>query len=88
MDPEELLDTFAPNSQFGEAAGGCWRQDDIDPTEGDEETTDHPPIHPTEDIPTKGDLSDDEWDVYELVVRRFFATVAESADWEHLSVCR
>jgi DNA topoisomerase-1 len=86
LDPEELLDTFVGNYHFGEDADGLLEQDDIDPTEGDEETTDHPPIHPTEDIPTKGDLSDDEWDVYELVVRRFFATVAESAKWEHLKV--
>ncbi|MEF8808983.1 DNA topoisomerase, partial [Natronomonas sp.] len=34
----------------------------------------------------KQDLSDDEWEVYELVVRRFFATVAEPAKWEHLKV--
>lgn len=86
LDPEELLDTFVGDYHFGEDADGLLEQDDIDPTEGDEETTDHPPIHPTEDIPTKGDLSDDEWDVYELVVRRFFATVAESAKWEHLKV--
>ncbi len=86
LDPEELLDTFVGDYNFGEDAEGLLEQDDIEPTEGDKETTDHPPIHPTEDIPSKGDLSDDEWDVYELVVRRFFATVAESAKWEHLKV--
>ncbi|MCO8244541.1 DNA topoisomerase I [Haladaptatus sp. AB643] len=86
LDPEELLDTFAGDYTFGEDAESLLEQEDIEPTEGDEETTDHPPIHPTEDIPTKGELSDDEWDVYELVVRRFFATVAESAKWEHLKV--
>ncbi|KZN24541.1 DNA topoisomerase I [Haladaptatus sp. R4] len=86
LDPEELLDTFAGDYTFGEDAESLLEQDEIEPTEGDEETTDHPPIHPTEDIPTKGELSDDEWDVYELVVRRFFATVAESAKWEHLKV--
>ncbi|EFW91943.1 DNA topoisomerase [Haladaptatus paucihalophilus DX253] len=86
LDPEELLDTFVGNYHFGDDADGLLEQDDIEPTEGDEETTDHPPIHPTEDIPTKGELGDDEWDVYELVVRRFFATVAESAKWEHLKV--
>ena len=87
LDPEELLDAFVGDYTFGEDAESLLdREDDIEPTEGDEETTDHPPIHPTEDIPTKGELSDDEWDVYELVVRRFFATVAESARWEHLKV--
>ncbi|MFB9804988.1 DNA topoisomerase I [Haladaptatus pallidirubidus] len=86
LDPEELLDEFVGNYHFGDDADSLLERDDIEPTEGDEETTDHPPIHPTEDIPTKGELSDDEWDIYELVVRRFFATVAESAKWEHLKV--
>ncbi|WP_458207134.1 DNA topoisomerase I [Haladaptatus sp. NG-SE-30] len=86
LDPEELLDTFVGDYHFGDDAESLLERDDIEPTEGDEETTDHPPIHPTEDIPTKGELSDDEWEVYELVVRRFFATVAESAKWEHLKV--
>ncbi|WP_266075228.1 DNA topoisomerase I [Haladaptatus caseinilyticus] len=87
LDPEELLDTFVGNYHFSDDAERLLdREDDIEPTEGDEETTDHPPIHPTEDVPTKGELSDDEWEIYELVVRRFFATVAESARWEHLKV--
>ncbi|WP_276300255.1 DNA topoisomerase I [Halorussus lipolyticus] len=86
LDPEELLDTFSGNYHFGDDADDLLELDDLEPTEGDEETTDHPPIHPTEDIPTKGDLSDDEWEIYELVVRRFFATVADSATWEHLKV--
>ncbi|MFC4449168.1 DNA topoisomerase I [Halorussus aquaticus] len=86
LDPEELLDTFSANYHFGDDAEDLLELDDLEPTEGDEETTDHPPIHPTEDVPTKGELSDDEWEIYELVVRRFFATVAESATWEHLKV--
>ncbi len=86
LDPEELLDAFSGDYHFGDDADDLLYLDDLEPTEGDEETTDHPPIHPTEDIPTKGELSDDEWEVYELVVRRFFATVAESATWEHLKV--
>ncbi|WP_135830468.1 DNA topoisomerase I [Halorussus halobius] len=86
LDPEELLDTFAGDHRFSDDAEALLELDDVTPTEGDEETTDHPPIHPTEDVPAPGDLSDDEWEVYELVVRRFFATVAESARWEHLKV--
>jgi len=31
-------------------------------------------------------VSDDEWEVFELVVRRFYATVADAAVWEHLKV--
>ncbi|MFP4187823.1 MAG: DNA topoisomerase I [Halobacteriales archaeon] len=53
------------------------------PTSGDKETTDHPPIYPTA-LAELDELTDDEWQVYELVVRRFFATLAPPAKWEHV----
>ncbi|GAB7011979.1 DNA topoisomerase I [Halolamina salina] len=83
LDPEELLEAFR-ETFFGDSVEELLEQDEISPTEGDEETTDHPPIHPTGEMPT--DLDDDEWEVYELVVRRFFATCAPAATWEHLRV--
>jgi len=86
IDPEALLDSFVGSDEFGEDAEQLLGLDDIEPSRGDEETTDHPPIHPTGELPAWGDLDDDEWQVYELVVRRFFATVAEPATWEHLRV--
>ena len=86
LDPVGLLSVFADTRTFGNDARELLDQDSIAPTRGSNETTDHPPIHPTADIPNKGDLSGAEWRVYELVVRRFFATVAESAVWEHLRV--
>ncbi len=86
LEPEELLDSFVGHPTLGEDAESLLEAEEIAPTEGDEETTDHPPIHPTGEIPARGELSDDEWEVYELVVRRFYATVAEDAIWEHLRV--
>ncbi|MFU8868317.1 DNA topoisomerase I [Natronococcus sp.] len=87
LDPEELLEEFVGHSTLGESADSLLEADEIQPTEGDEETTDHPPIHPTGEIPSRGgDVSDDEWEIYELVVRRFYATVADPAEWEHLKV--
>ncbi|MFC3478453.1 DNA topoisomerase I [Halobacterium litoreum] len=85
LDERELLAAFE-NTVFGDDAESLLDHDDLTPTEGDEETTDHPPIHPTTDFPNRNDLSEDEWEVYELVVRRFFATLAEPAVWEHLRV--
>jgi len=85
LDPEALVETFADSYQFGDAAKVVL-DGDLEPTRGDEETTDHPPIHPTEDAPSPGDVTEDEWSVYELVVRRFFATLADPAVWEHLKV--
>jgi DNA topoisomerase-1 len=86
LDPEELLDAFTGTNQFGDDAASLLGQDEVEPTRGDEETTDHPPIHPTGELPNRSELDDDEWEVYELVVRRFFATVAEPATWAHLRV--
>ena len=86
LDPRELLDAFVGTRRFGDDAEALLDREALDPTEGDEETTDHPPIHPTGELPGASDLDDDEWEVYELVVRRFFATVAAPATWEHLRV--
>ena len=85
LDPEALLESFVGHPPFGEDAEGLL-DGAVEPTSGDEETTDHPPIHPTGEVPGRQELSDDEWTVYELVVRRFLATVADPAEWEHLKV--
>ncbi|MBN1280919.1 MAG: DNA topoisomerase I [Candidatus Thermoplasmatota archaeon] len=47
------------------------------PTRGKQQTTDHPPIHPV-DAPSKK-LSADQANIYELICRRFFATLAKDA---------
>ncbi|MUV89337.1 DNA topoisomerase I [Halapricum sp. CBA1109] len=86
LDPEALLDAFVGTSPFDEDAMALLEQDEVEPTRGDTESTDHPPIHPTGEFPDRNKLDDDAWDVYELIVRRFFATVAEAATWEHLRV--
>jgi len=86
LEPRDLLDALSAGRRFGDDAASLLDADDITPTAGDEETTDHPPIHPTDELPSPSDLSEDEWEVYELVVRRFLATVADAATWEHLRV--
>jgi len=86
LDPRELLEAYLDDRTFGEDAESLLEADEIEPTAGDKETTDHPPIHPTGERPDRGELSEDEREIYELVVRRFFATVADDATWEHLKV--
>jgi len=86
LDPDELLDSFVGHDEFGEDAEALLSLPDREPTRGDEETTDHPPIHPTGELPAWGELGEDEWQIYELIVRRFFATVAEPATWKRLRV--
>jgi DNA topoisomerase-1 len=86
LEPRALLESLAASGRFGEDAASLLERETIEPTEGDEETTDHPPIHPTGDLPGASDLSADEWEVYELIVRRFLATCAPPATWERLRV--
>ncbi len=50
------------------------------PTRGKKESTDHPPIHPTS-AATREDLGEERWKIYELVVRRFLATLSPDARW-------
>ena len=50
------------------------------PTRGKKESTDHPPIHPT-GAAAREALGSDRWKVYELVVRRFLATLSPDATW-------
>ncbi len=57
----------------------------LEPTRGKKETTDHPPIHPATPA-QRSDLREDEWKIYELVVRRFFATFAGETLWETMAV--
>lgn len=51
------------------------------PTKGKKETTDHPPIFPAS-LAKKSEMNEQEWKLYEMVVRRFFATFADPARWE------
>lgn len=70
---------------FGEYARKLLENDKLTPTRGKKETTDHPPIHPVGNA-KKSEIKDDEWKIYELVVRRFFATLAPEAIWETRNV--
>ena len=71
---ENLLD-----SPFRDEVEEILSQPKISPTRGKVETTDHPPVYPVR-AATKQKLKGDKWKLYELVVRRFMATVAPSAE--------
>jgi DNA topoisomerase I len=63
---------------FADAAEFVLQQPSFRPTRGRTETTDHPPIYPTGVVDPKK-LRPDHAKVYELVVRRFLATLAPDA---------
>ncbi|MGB6442032.1 MAG: DNA topoisomerase I, partial [Thermoplasmata archaeon] len=72
-----LVEKFK-DGPFGEAAEFVLQQPSFRPTRGRTETTDHPPIYPTGAVDPKK-LRPDHAKVYELVVRRFLATLAPDA---------
>ncbi|OPY31086.1 MAG: Reverse gyrase [Methanomassiliicoccales archaeon PtaU1.Bin124] len=75
-----ILEKFK-ESDFKAEAEELLAQPQIRPSRGRVETTDHPPIYPTE-VATKKMLKGGKWEIYELIVRRFFATVAPPAKSE------
>ncbi|AWB27884.1 DNA topoisomerase I [Halococcoides cellulosivorans] len=85
LDARERIADFE-GTAFDESVERLLAREEIDPTRGDTESTDHPPIHPTGELPDRGDIGEDAWELYELVVRRFFATCAGPAEWEHLRI--
>ncbi len=66
---------------FKEYANALLEKTELVPTRGKKETTDHPPIFPAS-LAKEADLKEEEWKVYELVVRRFFATFSGPSEWE------
>src|SRR5207342_1321886 len=68
----ELVTSLVKVKEFS-AAAGLLDQPQLTPTRGKKETTDHPPIYPTQAI-HPGALDGSKKRVYELVVRRFLAT--------------
>jgi DNA topoisomerase-1 len=69
-------------TDFKSEAEELLEQETIRPSRGRVETTDHPPIYPTE-AASKNKLKGEKWHLYELIVRRFLATVAPSCKSEH-----
>ncbi len=53
----------------------------LTPTRGKQETTDHPPIHPT-GLGDPDKLKPEEWKLYNLIARRFMATLSDAAEIE------
>jgi DNA topoisomerase-1 len=68
----ELIASLVKVKEFS-AAEGLLGQRELTPTRGKKETTDHPPIYPTQAV-HPGAFEGPKRRVYELIVRRFLAT--------------
>ncbi|ADI73601.1 DNA topoisomerase I [Methanohalobium evestigatum Z-7303] len=84
LDLRNLIAMFK-SGQFKQYAQYLLNKSNLVPTRGKKETQDHPPIYPTS-AAKKSELNEDEWKIYEMVVRRFFATFADPAKWETMKV--
>jgi len=72
------------NSSFSKEVAEVLNNGRDYPTRGKKMTTDHPPIHPV-GVPAGG-LSGEKRKIYELIVRRFLATLAKDAISETVDV--
>jgi DNA topoisomerase-1 len=78
LDLREVLGQLKRVEGAGQYAEKLLASGKLSPTRGKRETTDHPPIYPTGYASRKA-LRDDQWKIYQLVVRRFLATLSGPA---------
>ena len=78
LDLREVLGYLKRVEGAGQYAEKLLSEDKLSPTRGKKETTDHPPIYPT-GFASKESMRDDRWKIYQLVVRRFLATLSGPA---------
>jgi DNA topoisomerase I len=78
LDLREILGYLTRVEGTEKYAEGLLGAGRLSPTRGKKETTDHPPIYPTGYASRKA-LREDQWKIYQLVVRRFLATLSGPA---------
>ena len=78
LDLAEVVKTIAPNPAYTEYCNELLKKGKLTATRGNKEETDHPPIYPTAKA-TPDDLEPASWKLYNLVARRFLATLSEAA---------
>lgn len=84
LDLKALIEMFV-GTEFDAYAKELLAQPNLVPTTGKKTDPAHPPLHPVS-VASKKDLKEDEWKIYELVVRRFFATFSNEARWATIRV--
>jgi DNA topoisomerase-1 len=78
LDLRGILETISESSEIGSLALDLLKKQQLIPTRGKKFATDHPPIHPTA-AAKKAELEPADWKIYELVARRFMATLSDPA---------
>lgn len=78
LDLKASLKEIQKVSDFALLASELLSKKELKPTRGKKEATDHPPIHPT-GHPSKSDIDPAAWKIYELICRRFMATLSDES---------
>lgn len=78
LDLSRLVAMLAEVPAYREHARALLSVGELRPTRGKQETTDHPPIHPT-GAADPDTLKPEEWKLYNLIARRYLATLSEPA---------
>ena len=85
LDLHEILSALQDVPEYKAHTAAILAGGPLHPTRGDKETTDHPPIHPTGAADAKK-LKPEAWKLYNLVARRFLATLSDAAVIEGTTV--
>jgi DNA topoisomerase-1 len=80
-----ILKTLTGVAAYRETASALLKKPKLTPTRGAKEATDHPPIHPTGAADPER-LKPEEWKLYNLIARRFMATLSDAAIVESTKV--
>ncbi len=82
LDLRDILSNLSNLPELGPLADEINAQETLTPTRGKKQATDHPPIHPTGALPTGLEGTDSR--IYEMIVRRFLATLASPSKSESM----
>ncbi len=85
LDLKKILLELQKVKELSSDVADILNQKEIVPSRGKKETKDHPPIHPVTAI-DKSKVTEKELKVYELISRRFLATLSTDAETENLTV--
>ncbi len=82
---KDTVKNLKTGNDFSDMVNEVLSQKELKPTRGMKKTTDHPPIYPVS-AAYKNALKEDEWKLYELIVRRFVCTLLSEALIKNMAV--
>lgn len=85
LDLREIVKSLSSNPSYRPYCDKLMKASKLHATRGKKETTDHPPIYPVKGA-TIDDMDTSEYRLYNLIARRFLATLSDSATIEGTKV--